>query len=546
MSTPTGSNMDEALTHSSIGLVGGCNFSNRLKFAVKWIVAFVLCFVVHPSINAEHQLAQEESAHDDFSSRAIALLEAKCTQCHGAAKQEAGLRLDSAEGLLAGGDSGEVLVSGSAEKSRLIEYVRGDGDSIMPPEGDRLSEAEVELLRSWIKSGAKWSSKRNQLKSDEVSRHWAFRMIELPDVPTEKIKNWCRNEIDRFVAEKLAKNQLSPANASDRKTLIRRLSFDLRGLPPDADEVEQFVASSDLTSYEQLVDRYLSSPEFGERWSRHWLDRSQYGESSGCVIDVVRLHPWRWRDWVVEKINADLPFDHFSRLQLAGDLLDTGSSDDLTATGFFRNALTNHEAGTDPFQEFSKTTVDRTNLVAATWLELTVGCAECHSHKYDPITQRDFYRLYAFFNNLQDRFIDDTGEQEAYHASQVELRIVQAAKLYASSVSSEQLLWERMVQGLAEPWRLPVRIEPRSLRTSSFAQVHPRDDGSMDVDGRIRKRDELFFVFETDLSEINAIRIELLPSVDRFHAGPGRNWAGGCILTGATVSRQTRFAKKRY
>ena len=196
------------------------------------------------------------------------------------------------------------------------------------------------------------------------------------------------------------------APEADRRTLIRRLSFDLLGLPPEDEEVNRFVEDKDPQAYESLVERYLASPHFGERWARHWLDRTQYGETSGCVIDLPRTYAWRWRDWVVNAMNSDMPFDRFTMEQIAGDLLPDAIVDTRIATGVFRNALTNHEAGIDLEAERVKTAVDRTAILGTAWLGLTLGCAECHSHKYDPISQTDYYRMYAFMNRLDDVDID--------------------------------------------------------------------------------------------------------------------------------------------
>jgi mono/diheme cytochrome c family protein len=338
------------------------------------------------------------------------ILAENCFDCHGpdSAARKGGLRLDERETALRGGKSGEAaIVPGNPARSELIRRVTmRDGDDAMPPAktGRKLSPAQVATLREWIQQGAKWEG------------HWAFVKPVRPVVPgrsaanverstlsAQRSKFPIRNPIDAFVLARLQSEKLKPSPEAGPRTLIRRLSLDLLGLPPAPQEVEAFVQDSRPDAYEHLVDRLLASPHFGERWGRHWLDQARYADSDGYEKDEPRPHAWLYRDWVIEAINRDLPFDQFTVEQLAGDLLPGATEAQRVATGFHRQTLVNKEGGVDQEEFRCKATVDRAHTTGAVWLGLTVGCAECHNHKFDPITQREFYQLYAFFNNASDR-----------------------------------------------------------------------------------------------------------------------------------------------
>ena len=375
----------------------------------------------------------------DVVASAHKILADHCYQCHGAAKQEGELRLDLASEALKGGEEGVVIRPGHAADSLLIEYVGGKGDTVMPPKGARLTEAEVATLKTWIDGGAKWPTTPAPTTGvDPRLDHWSFQPVRRVDPPAVHNQSWVRNEIDAFVLAKLEQEKVEPSPEADRRTLIRRLSFDLLGLPPTSQEVDDFLADSRPDAYERLVDRLLASPHFGERWGRHWLDRARYADSSGCVIDLRRPFAWRWRDWVIEAINNDLPFDQFTVEQIAGDLMPQADTESRIAAGFQENALSSHEAGVDLEAERVKTTLDRTSAVGTAWLGLTVGCAQCHSHKYDPISQRDFYSLYAFFDNLDDHLIDAPLTADAAKVADAERELQAARDKYLAAPADGQ------------------------------------------------------------------------------------------------------------
>jgi hypothetical protein len=288
-----------------------------------------------------------------------------------------------------------LVVPGQPGESELISRITSEEpDEVMPPASSRrrLSSAQVDLLKRWVAEGAGWSD------------HWSFVPAGRPRLPEVSNTGWCRNPIDRFVLAKLDRAGLGPSPEADRATLIRRLGLDLRGLSPTPSEVEEFLSDERPDAYERVVDRLLASPHFGERWARPWLDVARYADSDGYEDDRYRPDAWRYRDWVIDALNRDMPFDQFTVEQLAGDLLPDPTPGQRVAAGFHRMALFNRSAmGRENQEEFRvKTVKDRASTTATVWMGLTLGCAECHTHKYDPITQRDYYRFYAFFNNLVD------------------------------------------------------------------------------------------------------------------------------------------------
>jgi mono/diheme cytochrome c family protein len=328
------------------------------------------------------------------------LLTRSCVGCHGPEKQRGGLRLDSASALLTGGDSGPAVLPGNAAGSRLIRAVSGaDGVAQMPPKEPRLSGAEIALFRAWIDAGARAPANEGAVTAKSV--HWSFRPIKSLPAPSVRRSGWARNDIDRFILDRLEKEGIDPAPEADRATLLRRLSMDLIGLPPTPEQVDAFVIDAQADAYERQVDRLLASAHYGERWGRHWLDLARYADSNGYSIDSPRSI-WPYRDWVIEAFNRDLPFDQFTIEQLAGDLLPHASTDNQVATGFHRNTQVNEEGGIDKEQFRVESVIDRVNTTGAVWLGLTVGCCQCHNHKFDPLSQRDYYQLFAFFNNQDE------------------------------------------------------------------------------------------------------------------------------------------------
>src|ERR1051325_9806219 len=362
------------------------------RFHRAWFpMAFVFSLAVLPRTNAS-----------DFARDVQPIFLQHCVRCHGSEKQKSGYRLDDRAIAFRGGDSGQpaIVISNSSASALFQRVTTTNRDEMMPPKGERLSSTEVARLREWIDSGAAWPMELSHFKPDSIpqSSHWSFQPIMRPVPPRVKNTFWPRNSIDNFVLARLEREHLKPSPEADRTTLIRRLSLDLLGLPPDPQQVDAFMADRSSDAYEKLVDGLLASPHFGERWGRHWLDLARYADSAGYQIDRVRPGAYYYRDWVIKSFNRDQPFDQFTIEQLAGDLLPNATMEQKIATGFHRMTLSNFEDGVDKIEFDCKAKVDRVATTGTAWLGLTVGCAECHSHKYDPISQREFYQLYAFFD----------------------------------------------------------------------------------------------------------------------------------------------------
>jgi hypothetical protein len=334
-----------------------------------------------------------EQGKVDFTRDIRPILANNCLLCHGpdAKARKGDLRLDVREGAVALREGKAAIVPGKPDQSELFRRLTtADHDDLMPPAktGKKLTREQVALLKKWIEQGAPYS------------KHWAFVKPERPAVPDVK-DPWVRSEIDRFILARLRKEGLQPSPEADRYALVRRLSLDLTGLPPTIEEADAFANDKDPAAYDKLVDRLLASPAYGERWGRVWLDLARYADSQGYAEDRPRVI-WAYRDWVIQAINANLPFDQFTIEQIAGDLLPAPTESQLHATAFHRNTLTNTEGGTDREEFRNYAVIDRVNTTMAVWLGLTFNCAQCHDHKYDAFTQEEFFRLFAFFNQSED------------------------------------------------------------------------------------------------------------------------------------------------
>jgi mono/diheme cytochrome c family protein len=351
------------------------------------------------------------------------ILAKNCYACHGADKQRSGLRLDTAAALLRGGNSGPAIVPGKSAQSLLIKAVTGADDvKAMPPRGDRLSPAQVTRLRAWIDAGARAPADEPPQTSSIKSAHWAFQPPVRPPLPPVRHSEQVRNAIDRFILARLEKEGLAPSPEADRVTLIRRLSLDLLGLPPTLAEVDAALSDNSPEWYERLVERLLASAHHGERFGRWWLDQARYADSNGYSIDAPRSI-WPYRDWVIAAFNGDMPFDEFTIEQLAGDLLPNATQAQRVATGFHRNTPINQEGGIDVEQFRVESIIDRVNTTGSVWLGLTIGCCQCHDHKFDPLTQREYYELFAFLNNADEPTLELGTPAEIQKRKQSQSRI---------------------------------------------------------------------------------------------------------------------------
>ena len=334
----------------------------------------------------------------DFNREIRPILSDNCFKCHGPDEKMrmANMRLDETEGLFVDRGGYKIIVPGNSAQSKIYQKISSkDAAFRMPPvySGKTLTDKQIELIKQWIDQGAKWETQ------------WSFVAPKRPPVPEVKDKAWVRNPIDSFVLARLEAEGLKPSEEADKATLLRRVSFDLTGLPPTPAEVDSFVADKSPDAYEKRVDQLLASPHYGERMAMEWLDLARYSDTHGYHIDSLR-EMWPWRDWVIKAYNRNMPYDQFTVEQLAGDLLPNATVDDKIASGFNRNNMINFEGGAVPQEYHAEYIIDRASTTGTVWLGLTVGCARCHDHKFDPIRQKDFYQLVAYFNSVPERGLD--------------------------------------------------------------------------------------------------------------------------------------------
>jgi len=409
-------------------------------------------FILSFTAVADEQLPAPADRPVDYQRDVQTIFEQRCYGCHGPQLQTSGLRLDDGDAALKGGNSGPAIRPGNSAASPLIQRVAGaSGVARMPPSGATLTSEQVGILRAWIDHGAKFS--RLSAHSRGAS-HWSFQPIRRPEVPVVKKASWVRNPIDAFVLQRLEYEQIEPSPEADKATLLRRVSLDLTGLPPIPEEMSAFLEDRSADAYERRVDSLLASPHYGEKWARFWLDLARYGDSDGYEKDWVRPYAWRYRDWVIHALNTDMPFDQFTVEQLAGDLLPNATVEQRVATGFHRNTLTNREGGVDNEQFRFENVIDRASTTGTVWLGLTVGCAQCHNHKFDPITQVDFYRMAAFFDNEVETDIDAPlpGEVSPWLKARDEYRKKRQELLDKYHVPELQKQWEaKMLVVAANP-----------------------------------------------------------------------------------------------
>ena len=374
--------------------------SRILAMLVVAVAGWTLAISDHSARGDEAKVDPEQRAF--FEEKVRPLLESHCFNCHGPTKQKAGLRVDSRTAMMRGGESGPILEPGDPGSSRLIEVIRYSGDVQMPPRR-KLDEAEIAVLTRWVKQGAEWPESTEptpeptptpiRVITAEDRAFWSFQPIHDAPPPAVADGSWPRSSLDRFILAALEAKGLHPVGPAGRRTLIRRATFDLTGLPPTPEEVDAFLADESSDAFERVVDRLLGSPHYGERWGRHWLDIARYGEDQAHTFEA-RLYPYgyRYRDWVISALNADMPYDQFVVAQIAGDLIDTSAgADALPATGLF--ALGPVYYGGAVLDEYD----DRVDTLSRGFLGLTVACARCHDHKFDPISQQDYYALSGVF-----------------------------------------------------------------------------------------------------------------------------------------------------
>jgi hypothetical protein len=490
-----------------------------------------LCFGLALVLSGPWCLRADDKPAVDFGRDVLPLFKARCYECHDAKKQRAGYRLDVRERALRGGESGKAaVVPGDSSKSELIRRVLlTEGQEAMPPGKNKLTADQVKLLRAWIDAGAVWP---DALANEGGKNHWAFRPPERPPLPAVKTTAWPRNAIDRFVLARLDKEGLSPSEEADKVTLIRRLSLDLIGLPPTVEEVDEFVKASGAkpqAAYEEAVERLLASPHYGERWGRLWLDAARYADSDGFEKDKSR-QVWFYREWVINALNRDLPYDQFVVEQIAGDLLPNPTQDQIVATGYLRNSMINEEGGIDPEQFRMEAMFDRMDAVGKGVLGLTIQCAQCHTHKFDPFTHDEYYRLFAFLNDCHEASAAVYTPDEQMRRQDLfrQIREVEDGLRHRHPDWEKKMAaWEDKVKGDQPAWQV---VKPD--HDSSGGQKHyVLEDGSILAAGYAPTKHTTEFTVKSDLKTITAVRLELLNDPNLPLGGPGRSIYGGFGLS---------------
>lgn len=500
------------------------------------------------TLGAWNALADDAAQPIDFTRDVRPILAANCLHCHGQdpSHREADLRLDVFEAVAGEDASGaeSVIVRGTPEDSKLIARITSDDESlVMPPadSGKKLKSEEIETLRRWVEQGA------------EFKPHWAFVAPVKPAVPTTSDAAWVKNPIDAFVLARLDRENLKPSPVATPQTLLRRLSLDLTGLPPTLEELSAFEAelataealagksSADATTanvanaYARQVDRLLASPAYGERWARLWLDAARYADSDGFEKDKPRF-VWMYRDWVIDAFNADMPYDQFVVEQVAGDLLPNATQDQRVATGYLRNSMVNEEGGIDPEQFRMEAMYDRIDAIGKGVLGLTVQCAQCHTHKYDPITHTDYYRLFAFLNNCDEAQTSayTDGELAEWEATRALIdRFENQLKTATPDWEEKMATWEASVTDDSSQWTV-VRPE---LDASGGQKHYLLEDGSVLAAGYAPTKHATEFTVTLDAdAKVSAVRLELLNDPNLPHGGPGRSIDGMFGLTEMRVA----------
>jgi len=516
-----------------------------------------------PNASAQNKNARAKPQRPvDFKRQIEPIFARSCYQCHGPKKAMGQLRLDSKELALKGGLSGPSIIPGDGKQSLLMKRIHaeegGGGAARMPMGADPLKPTEIALIRRWIDQGANWiggdgatGRRGDGAKEPELAKHWAYVKPVRPALPKVKNQSWVRNPIDAFILARLEKEGLEPSPEADRPTLLRRVYLDVIGLPPSVKEIDEFLADTSPDAYEKVVDRLLANEHYGERWTRPWLDLARYADSNGYEKDNLRV-AWKFRDWVINAFNKDMPFDQFTVEQIAGDMLPNVDIDQKIATGFHRNTMVNQEGGIDPEESRFEILVDRVSTTATVWLGSTIACAQCHNHKYDPFSQKDFYRLMAFFDNAEfqigyqspgednSRYILEpqislpTPEQEERRRlldgeiKQIEAKL----RTQTPDLDAEQAKWERELLDEQSKW---IALDPIKLESTGGATLKKLDDKSVLVGGATEEQDIYLITAKTDLKNITAVRVEALPDASLPKGGPGRDPYGNFLLTGIEV-----------
>lgn len=466
----------------------------------------------------------------DFARDIRPILERSCYSCHGPNLQMGSLRLDARSAAVKGGVSGPLWVTGNAKESILYQRIAGIGGQARMPMGmEALPDTEIEMVRRWIEQGAPWPEE-GEAKTVEIKKHWAYVPPVRPELPSVRNDKWPRNPIDRFILARLEKEKLAPSPEADRVTLLRRLHLDLTGLPPSIEEVDAFLKDTSPNAYEKQVERLLASPHYGERWARHWLDAARYADSDGFEKDKQRT-VWFYRDWVIQAFNRDLPYDRFIIEQIAGDLLPGATQDQIVATGFLRNSMINEEGGIDPEEFRMEAMFDRMDAIGKAVLGVTIQCAQCHNHKYDPLTQEEYYRMLAFLNNSHEGSVAVYTPEEHQKRAEIYRKMSELeADLRQGMPDWRERMerWIEEVRGNQPKWMI-VKPEVDDISTGGQRYLL-MEDYSLLASGYAPTKHKVKLIVRTDVENVTAFRLELLNDPNLPLGGPGRSiWGTGAL-----------------
>jgi mono/diheme cytochrome c family protein len=510
-------------------------------------VALAGLFAAALAVRAQPQSPAAPQRTVDFVRDIQPIFQTYCVECHGPTKARGRLRLHDPALVAKGGMSGPIFVPGKSGESHIIERLTGaTSDDQMPLDADPLPDATIALVRAWIDQGAIMPDVSRAAATAAADEHWAYVRPVRHEPPVMQ-STWARNAIDRFVLARLEKEKLSPSVEASKAVLLRRLTLDLIGLPPTPQELDAFLADKSPQAYDRVVDRLLASPHYGERWARPWLDLARYADTNGYEKDN-RRSIWKYRDWVIDALNQDMPFDEFTIEQIAGDMLPEATVSQRIASGFHRNAMTNEEGGVDPDESLYETFVDRVNTTATVWLGTTLACAQCHNHKYDPFTQKDYFRLLAFYANpaFEKRVAGDgtryiepqldlatPAQEQSRKEIEADIAKLEATlKVSTPALQAAQQQWEESIRKADADWT-PMRII--GATATNGVVLSPQPDGSMLASGDNPSTTTYVVTVEIPMTGITGIRLEALPDPSLPKGGPGRDAYGHFRITGIRV-----------
>lgn len=549
--------------------------------SLKYIVCAVFITSIGLVIVSNRYAGVSAQEKVDFKRDIQPIFSASCYNCHGGKKAMGQLRLDNKAAAMKGGLSGRIIVPGKSQESLLIKRISGEElGAQMPMAGDPLTKDQIELVSKWIEQGAVWpdgeaeeggktktSSSSASSVSGDIPKHWAYIKPSPPTIPYylgggsgggsqgagkgSNLPAFVRNPIDAFILARLDKEELKPSPEADKATLLRRVYLDVIGLPPSIKDVDDFLADKSPNAYEKVVNKLLAMPQYGERWARPWLDLARYADSNGYEKDNLRVM-WKYKDWIINALNVDMSFDQFTIEQIAGDMLPNPTESQLIATGFHRNTMVNQEGGIDPDESRFEVLIDRVSTTGTVWLGTTVGCAQCHNHKYDPISQKDFYKMMAFFEGAEYKIgYQYPGVEESRYLEEPEISLptpqqsekkktldaeIKALEVKLNTMTpelkAEQVIWEQELINESSKWKT---LEYKKIESTGKSFMKKLDDGSILVSGPKLENDVYVIEGATDLKKITGIRIEAIPDSSLPKGGPGRDPYGNFLLTGVEV-----------